>query len=55
LKGLDDSLLFAIRATEATMAGTDIAVKKYVVRLSAEEREQLQALIRKGKARRSGC
>lgn len=31
------------------MAGTDIAVKKYVVRLSAEEREQLQALIRKGK------
>ena len=32
------------------MAGTDIAVKKYVVRLSAEEREQLQALIRKGKS-----
>jgi transposase len=31
------------------MAGKDIAVKKYVVRLSAEEREQLQALIRKGK------
>ena len=36
------------------MAGTDIAVKKYVVRLSAEEREQLQALIRKEKVRRSG-
>jgi transposase len=32
------------------MAGKDIAVKKYVVRLSAEEREQLQALIRKGKS-----
>ena len=32
------------------MAGKDIAVKRYVVRLSAEEREQLQALVRKGKA-----
>jgi len=32
------------------MAGKDIAVKKDVVRLSAEEREQLQALIRKGKS-----
>ena len=32
------------------MAGKDIAVKKYVVRLSAEERERLQALVRKGKA-----
>ena len=32
------------------MAGKDIAVKKYVVRLSGEEREQLQALIRKGKS-----
>jgi transposase len=32
------------------MAGTDIAAKKYVVRLSGEEREQLQALIRKGKS-----
>jgi transposase len=31
------------------MAGRDIAVKKYVVRLSAEEREQLQALLRRGK------
>jgi hypothetical protein len=38
-----------IRAAEGIMAGTEIAVKKYVVRLSAEEREQLQALIRKGK------
>jgi hypothetical protein len=32
------------------MAGRDIAVNKYVVRLSAEEREHLQALIRKGKS-----
>jgi len=32
------------------MAGKDIAVKKYVVRLGGEEREQLQALIRKGKS-----
>jgi len=32
------------------MAGKDIAVKKYVVRLSAEEREHLEALIRKGKS-----
>src|SRR4026209_2140413 len=31
------------------MAGKDIAVKKYVVRLSAQEREQLQALVRRGK------
>ena len=31
------------------MAVKDIAVKKYVVRLSAQEREQLQALVGKGK------
>ena len=31
------------------MAGKEIAVKKYVVRLSAEEREQLASLIRSGK------
>src|SRR5215831_3139262 len=31
------------------MAGKEIAVKKYVVRLSGEEREQLETLIRKGK------
>ena len=31
------------------MAGREIAVKKYVVRLSAEEREKLAALIRSGK------
>jgi hypothetical protein len=32
------------------MAGKDVAVKKYVVRLSAEERAELEALIRKGKS-----
>ena len=32
------------------MAGQTPSVKKYVVRLSAEEREQLQGLIRKGKS-----
>ena len=32
------------------MAGKRISVKKYVVRLSAEERQQLETLIRKGKA-----
>ena len=31
------------------MAGKEIAVKKYVVRLAAEERDQLGELIRKGK------
>ncbi len=31
------------------MAGKDIAVKKYVVRLSSDERVQLHALIHKGK------
>lgn len=31
------------------MAGQTPSVKRYVVRLSSEEREQLQALIRKGK------
>ena len=30
------------------MVGKEIAVKKYVVRLSAEERAQLDELIRKG-------
>ena len=32
------------------MAAKDISVKKYVVRLSVEERDQLEALIRKGKS-----
>ena len=31
------------------MVGKEIAVRKYVVRLSAEERAQLDELIRKGK------
>ena len=35
-------------AREAIMAGNEIAVKKYVARLSSEERQQLEALIRKG-------
>ena len=30
------------------MASKEISVKKYVVRLSGEERVQLEALIRKG-------
>ena len=33
------------------MAGKEIAVKKYVVKLSAEERAQLEALIHAGKSR----
>jgi transposase len=33
---------------EGMMAGKEISVKKYVVRLSAEEREQLQDIVRKG-------
>jgi hypothetical protein len=32
------------------MAGRQTSVKRYVVRLSAEERERLEALIRKGKS-----
>jgi hypothetical protein len=32
------------------MAATEISVKKYVMRMSADEREQLEALIRKGKS-----
>jgi hypothetical protein len=38
-----------IRTTGAIMAGKELSVKKYVVRLSDEEREQLETLIRKGK------
>ena len=34
---------------EAMMALKEISVKKYVVRLSAEEREQLETLLRRGK------
>src|SRR6184192_589951 len=32
------------------MAAKEISVKKYVVRLSGEERERLETLIRKGKS-----
>ena len=32
------------------MAAKEITVKRYVVRLSADERERLEALIRKGKS-----
>jgi hypothetical protein len=32
------------------MSGKDVAVEKYVVHLSAEERGQLEALIRKARA-----
>jgi hypothetical protein len=35
---------------EAGMANKDVAVKKYVARLSAEERAELEAAIRKGKS-----
>src|SRR5262249_57949384 len=34
-------------AREAIMAAKEISVKKYVVRLSGEERERLETLIRK--------
>jgi hypothetical protein len=34
----------------ASMSAKVVPVKKYVVRLSGEEREQLQGLIRKGKS-----
>src|SRR5215468_43447 len=37
-------------AMEALMAGKEISVKTYVVRLSGEERQQLETLIRKGKS-----
>jgi hypothetical protein len=42
------------RTTEAIMAAKEIVVKKYVVRLSEDEREQLATLIRKATARRNG-
>src|SRR6516165_1560924 len=37
-------------AREAIMAAKEISVKKYVVRLSGEERERLETLLRKGKS-----
>jgi hypothetical protein len=50
LKGFGDSLSPQPGAAEAIMASKEISVKKYVVRLSADEREQLEALIGKGKS-----
>jgi hypothetical protein len=35
---------------EATMAAKEISVKRYVVKLSIEEREHLEGLLRKGKS-----
>jgi transposase len=43
-------LSIAIRALEEMMAARASSVKRYVVRLSAEERQQLDAMIRKGKS-----
>jgi hypothetical protein len=40
---------------EASMAGKDVAVKKYVVRLSAEERAELETLSGRERARHNGC
>jgi Homeodomain-like domain len=50
LKGIPDLLSRLRLALEAIMARKEVAVKKYVVRLSAEERAQLDAMIRKGKS-----
>src|SRR5215475_257658 len=50
LKGLDDSLRSPQWRRGRIMSAREVLVKKYVVRLSAEEREQLHALIRKGKS-----
>jgi len=50
LKGFGDSLPFAIVSEEAIMAAKKISVKTYVVRLSGEERQQLETLIRKGRS-----
>jgi hypothetical protein len=50
LKGFDDSLHRRLLAMEAIMAAKENSVKTYVVRLSGEERQQLETLIRKGKS-----
>ena len=51
-KDMDLVIRFSrMAATEAIMAAKEISVKKYVVRLSVEEREQLEAVIRKGQER----
>jgi Homeodomain-like domain len=50
LKGIGDSLASLLLAVEAIMAAKETSVKTYVVRLSGEERQQLEMLIRKGKS-----
>src|ERR1700731_3715220 len=50
MKGFCDPLLSQQLATGTMMAGKEIAVKKYVVKLSEDERHQLNELIRKGKS-----
>jgi hypothetical protein len=40
---------------EAMMAGKEISVKKYVVRLNAEGRQPLELLIREDKGPVGGC
>jgi hypothetical protein len=50
LKGFGDSLASLLLAVEAIMVAKEISVKTYVVRLSGEERQQLETLIRKGKS-----
>jgi hypothetical protein len=42
--------LVASDAAEAIVAAKEISGARYLVRLSGEEREQLEALIRKGKS-----
>ena len=49
-KGFVDSLLSPLLAADGITAAKEIAVKPYVVRLGAEERDELEALIRKGKS-----
>src|SRR4029077_1320 len=50
LKGFSDSLLPPQMAAEGIMAAKENSVKTYVVRLSADERARLEAVIRKGKS-----
>jgi transposase len=50
LKGFDDSLLSQQIATGTIMSAREVPVKKYVVRLSEDERKQLNEMIRKGKS-----
>jgi hypothetical protein len=50
LKGFSDWLSSPAWAEESIMAAKEISVKKYVVRLSGEERERLEALLRKGRS-----